>query len=217
MIQACAGVEVIPLGPLEGDHMANGGVEKAAREVKRQCRTLRISAEQNTSVRIADDSPLLSWLLGFAMNKMRIGKDGKTSEMRELVEDGESGKKIWFRKIGEDGVSSFASRMTQGIFVGHHDRTGAILRMTKNGVVRGKRWTRQTLSDAWGVTKWDGLCGTPWQMVTLELKLTKKVTADKEGAGPPLPRIVVERIPEAQRRRFSVLSADIDAHCHTGG
>ena len=25
------------------------------------------------------------------------------------------GEKVWFRKIGEDGVSSFASRMTQGI------------------------------------------------------------------------------------------------------
>ena len=107
--------------------------------------------------------------------------------------------------------------MTQAIFVGHHGRTGAILCITKNGVVRGKRWTRQTLSDAWDVTNWDGLCGTPWQMATLELKLTKKVTADKEGAGPPLPRIVVERIPEAQPRRFSVLSADIEAHGHTGG
>ena len=31
---------------------------------------------------------------------------------------------IWrFRKIIEDGVSSCASRMTQGIFVAHHDRT----------------------------------------------------------------------------------------------
>ena len=36
------------------------------------------------------------------------------------------GEKVWFRKIGEDGVSSFASRMTQGIFVGHQDRTGAV-------------------------------------------------------------------------------------------
>ena len=65
--------------------MANGRVEMAVREVKRQCRSLRISAEQNTSVRIADDSPVLSWLPRFAaqvMNKMRIGKDGKTSEMR---------------------------------------------------------------------------------------------------------------------------------------
>ena len=69
--------------------------------------------------------------------------------------------------------------MTQGIFVGHHDRTGAVLCITKNG-----GWTRQTLSDAWESANWDGLCGTPWQMVAPELKLTKKVAADKEGAVP---------------------------------
>ena len=89
--------------------------------------------------------------------------------------------------------------------------------ITKNGVVRGKSWTRQTLSDAWESTNWGGLCGTPWQMVAPELKLTKKVAADKEGAGPPLPRIVVDRAPEAEPRRFYVLSADIEAHGHTGG
>ena len=85
VIHSCVGVEVIPRGPLEGDHMANGRLEMAVREVKRQYRALRISAEQNTSVRIADDSPLLSWLPRFAaqvMNKMRIGKDGKTTELR---------------------------------------------------------------------------------------------------------------------------------------
>ena len=78
VIHACVGVEVVPQGPPEGHHMANGRVEMAVREVKRQCRTLRISAEQNTSVRIADDSPLQSWLPRFAaqvMNKIRTGKD----------------------------------------------------------------------------------------------------------------------------------------------
>ena len=65
VIQACVGVEVIPRGPLEGDHMGNGRVEMAVRDVKRQCRTRLIPAEQNTSVRIADDSPLLSWLHRF--------------------------------------------------------------------------------------------------------------------------------------------------------
>ena len=119
---------------------------RGAREVKRQCRTLRISAEQNTSVRIADDSPLLSWLPRFAaqvMNKMRIGKDGKTSEMRRTGRRwkepmAQFGENVWFRKIGEDGVSSFASRMAQGIFVGHHDRTVAVLCISKNGVARQK-------------------------------------------------------------------------------
>ena len=123
MIHACVGVEVIPQGPLEGDHMANGRVEMVVREVKRQRGTLRSSAEQNTSVRIA-------------MNKMRIGKDGKTSEMRRTCRRGRKpmaqfGEKVWFRQIGEDGVSSFASRMAQGIFVSHHDRTGAVLCITK--------------------------------------------------------------------------------------
>ena len=79
---------------------------------------------------------------------------------------------------------SFASRKTQGIFVGHYDRTGAILCITKNGVVRGQSKTRQTLSDPWDATNWSGLCGTPWQMVATALKLTKKV----KGVGPPLPR-----------------------------
>ena len=85
MIHARVGVEVIPQQPPEGDHMTNGRVEMAVREVKRQSRTLRISAEQNTSVRIADDSPLLRWLPRFAaqvMNKMRVGSDGKTRELR---------------------------------------------------------------------------------------------------------------------------------------
>ena len=160
--------------------MAYGRVEMALREVQRPCRTLRISVAQNTNARIADDSPLLIWLPRFAaqvMNKMRMGKDGKTSDMRRFGRRwrkpmAQFGEKVWFRKIGEDGVSSFASRMTEGIFVGHHDRTGAVL---------GKSWTRQALSDAWESTNWEGLCATPWQMVTPELKLTKKVTVGKEG------------------------------------
>ena len=80
VIHACVGVEVIAQGPLEVDHRADGRVEMAVREVKRQCRTLKISAEHHTGVHIADDSPLLSWLSRFAaqvLNKVRIGKGGK--------------------------------------------------------------------------------------------------------------------------------------------
>ena len=107
---------MIPQGPPEGDHMAKGRVQMAVREVKRQCRTLRISAEQNTSVRIADDSPLLSWLPRFAaqvMNKMRIGKDGKTSERGELVEDGESQWRNLARKFGSVKLEKTVSALLQ--------------------------------------------------------------------------------------------------------
>ena len=55
--------------------MANGRVEMAVTEVKRQCRTLQISAEQNTSVRITDYSPLLSWLPRFAFASNEQGEN----------------------------------------------------------------------------------------------------------------------------------------------
>ena len=99
---------------------------------------------------------------------------------------------------------------------GHNDRTRTNIHITKSRIVQGKSWTRHILSDAWESMNWEGLCGTPWQMSAPELKLTKKVTAEKRGAGPPLPRIVVERAPEVELRRFYVLSADIEAHGHTG-
>ena len=54
-------------------------------------------------------------------------------------------------------------------------------------------------------------------MMALELGLTKKVASAKEGAGPPLPSIAVETIPDVEPRRFYVLSADIEAQGHTGG
>ena len=47
------------------------------------------------------------------------------------------GEKVWFRKIGEDCVSSCASRTDQGFFVGH--RTGAALFITNKRGVRGKK------------------------------------------------------------------------------
>ena len=48
----------------------------------------------------------------------------------------------------------------------------------------------------------DALHATPWHMIALEAKLTQKISSDKEGAVLPLPRIVVERIPEVDPRRF---------------
>ncbi|CAK0815838.1 unnamed protein product, partial [Prorocentrum cordatum] len=219
--ESVVGVEILPQGPPEGDHRANGLVEAAVREVKRMCRTIRVAMELKRGERVEDDHPILSWLPRYAaqaISKMRIGTDGKTAEMRRTGRRwrkplAQFGEKVWFRRIGEDGGSSYASRMTQGRFVGHHDRTGATLCMTGKGVVRGKSWTRQALEDAWDRAGWGDLCGTPWEMLAKETKLEKKVTADKDGKGEPLPNPPgVERAPEVAPRRFYVLTADIEAH-----
>ena len=86
--------------------------------------------------------------------KLGLVQGERRANWRELVEDGQSQWRNWEMELGfvnlEKMVSVLiASRMTRGIFVGHRDRTGAVLFMTKNEVVRGTCWTRQTLSDAW--------------------------------------------------------------------
>ena len=68
--------------------------------------SLWFSAEQNTGVRIADDSPLLSGLPRFAaqfMNQKKIGKDGKTSQPRRRwrTPKAQFGEKVRFRDIGD--------------------------------------------------------------------------------------------------------------------
>ena len=149
------------------------------------------------------------------MNNKRIGEYERTGTNREhpwhnLESKFGSGK--WEKLVSVP----LASPMTQGIFVGHHDRTGAVLWITNNGVVRGNSLAKQPLNDAWDAANWDGLCGTLWQMVAPELTLTKKKYIKKKEAGLPLPRLAVERIPQVEPRRFHVLSAGIEARGHTG-
>ena len=71
-------------------------------------------------------------------------------------------RKFGHVKLGEDGVSSFASRMTGEIFVGHHDRTGAFLCITKNGVVRDKKLDKTDTERCLGI---DELGRLVWHFV----------------------------------------------------
>ena len=53
-------------------------------------------------------------------------------------------------------------------------------------------------------------------MVITETRFTKKLITDEEGAGLLLPRIGADKPPEVERRRFYVLSANVEAHGHIG-
>ena len=98
------------------------------RETKRQYRSLWISEERSTNVRIKDDVSLLNWIPHFAvnlLNKLRIGRSWRKPRVQ-------FGKKIWFQKIGEEGINSTLKRKIQGISVGHQYRMRAILHFTKS-------------------------------------------------------------------------------------
>ena len=129
-------------------------------------------------VRITGDSPSLNWVLHFArrfLNNTRTGRGWKES----------------IAQFGEEELTSFVKRTIQEVFVGHHDRTRTISYIPM--IVRGRSWTRQILSGAWG-----------------------SMIADTQLATEDQPRRLVEEPVEVECRKFYVLHANIEAHGHMG-
>ena len=104
------------------------------------------------------------------------------------------------------GNSNFASRMFEGRLVGYHMRTGAVLLMTKDGIVRGRGVRRLAEDQAWSTEGIDELCGVPRLVVNRRVRLEKKVTADKESTPTPPPVEKTARAEETTQRKRYVLA-----------
>ena len=85
--RAVVGAEAIPRGCPVGDHQANGDIESAVRELKRQMRAIRAQLEAKLRQYNADfkgldeKDPILTWIPTFAgdvIARYRRGTDGKT-------------------------------------------------------------------------------------------------------------------------------------------
>ena len=96
----------------------------------------------------------------------------------------------------EGRVAGDAERMMDGIFVGHHERTGASLFLSERGLLRGTRVQRKTADQQWDNEFTRKCRGVPWMLIGEELEVRP----------PPVPAVMMP-IPEAivrtpqQRRR----------------
>ena len=108
------------------------------REVKAQTRVLKSHLEERLKRQLEWSEPLATWLVRHSANclsKYRIQNDGKTPDQRrtgkrwrrQVVEFGEKAAFLPVAARREGRVAGDAERMMDGIFVGHHERTGALL------------------------------------------------------------------------------------------
>ena len=152
------GVELVLMTSPEDDHAANGLAEVGVREIKAQTRILRSQLEQRLSNRIDEKDLLMSWIPRHAANcvsRYRLMDDGRTPDQRRcgkigkrpVVEFGESGQ---FRPVGENNTMPGGDqRMLRGVNVGHHERSGAAIFLTPDGVKRGRRIARMLEHERW--------------------------------------------------------------------
>ena len=143
------GVELVQMTSPEGDHAAYGLAEVGVREIKAQTRILRSQWEQRLGNRIDEKDPLMSWIPRHASNcvsRYNLIDDGKTWK-RPVVEFGES---VHFRPVCENkAMRGGDQRMLRGVHVGHHERSGAAIFLTPDGVKKGRRIARMLEHERW--------------------------------------------------------------------
>ena len=145
------GVELVLMTSPEGDHAVDGIAEVGVLEIDSQTRILRSQLEQRLGSRIDEKNPLVSWTPRYAANcvsRHRLMDDGRTPDQRRcgktwkrsVVEFGES---VHFRPVGENNaLRGGDQRMLRSVRVGHHERSGAAIFLTPDGVKRRTRIAR---------------------------------------------------------------------------
>ena len=77
----------------------------------------------------------------------------------------EFGERVHARlAVGAEPSSGYAAKMIEGIYVGHQARTGSLMIMTADGVVKAKTFNKMTAEDRWNKDFYENLKGKPWDL-----------------------------------------------------
>ena len=185
-----AGVQFVVMTSLEGDHLANELAEVGVREIKTQTRILRSQLEQRFDSRTDEKDPLMSWIQRHAANcvsRHRIMDNGRTPDQRRwgktwkgpVVEFGGS---VQFISVGENNaLRGGDQRLLRGVYVGHHERSGAAIFLTSDGVKRGTRIARMMKHERWDRVFSATCVGVLWQLRPDQRNLVKLVVPRRRG------------------------------------
>ena len=101
--------------------------------------------------------------------------------------------------------------MVEGRYLGHHGRTGSLLVMTEQGVLRGTGARREPEDKRWSLEKWTSLKGFPWDVAprAAAQRLEKPLVSGADAESLPSAQGPVRVLP-GQERRMYVTKADIE-------
>ena len=81
----------------------------------------------------------------------------------------EFGESVHFRPIGaNDALRGGDQRLLRAVYVGHHERSGAAIFLTPDGVKRGTRIARMMEHE-----RWDRVFSATWSSLATETRSTE--------------------------------------------
>ena len=93
-------------------------------------------------------------------------------------------------------------RLLRGVYVGHHERSGAAIFLTPDGVKRGTRIARMMEHERWDRVFSASCVGVPWQLRPDQRILVRPVVPEAEAEQGVAPVIVMPAVPKVDRRRY---------------
>ena len=98
---------------------------------------------------------------------------------RLISVDGES---VHFRPVDENNaLRGGDQRLLRGVYVGHHERSGAAIFSTTDGVKRGTRIARMMEHERWDRVFSATCVGVPWQLRPDQRNLVRFVVLEAEA------------------------------------
>ena len=94
-------------------------------------------------------------------------------------------------------------RLLRGVYVGHHERSGAAIFITPDGVKRGTRIARLMEHERWDRVFSATCVGVPWQLRPDQRNLVRPVVPEAEAEQGVAPVIVMPVVPRVDRRRYA--------------
>ena len=157
-----------------GESQSNGLAERAIREVVDEIRTLKMSLERRVKGRLANDHPVMAWLVehaAYMLNRCQLGTDGRTAYGRlhgkestaRLCEFGE--RILWF--VPKKHRAKLDARWRYGIFLGRASNCDQnYVGLADGSIVTARAIVRLVPSLRWNFDKLGAIAGVPMDFKT---------------------------------------------------
>ena len=215
---------------------SNGVVERGVQSVEGVIRTLRSALEERLGVKVKSEERIIVFMAEYAaylINKLEIGKDGKTAYERNKGKKGvvlaiEFGEKLLWKTRPKNKLEKLSPRWEYGVFVGVKTVSGEIWVATKSGVQAVRSVRRIPAEDRWKPENKDWVRHVPWNKGEEDPEADGEIPDDPVAQAPPdgvqeeasgsrEPKVIVVNTREAAPREFYIKKKDLEEHGHTRG
>ena len=146
-------------------------MERAILSVEQQARVLKSAVEDRWGVKVGARHSVVPWLVEYAavlLNRMEVGKDGKTAferckgrRARTLgIEFGEG--VLWKRKPIGGALGKFSCVWDDGVYLGLRGASGELIVSDVTGVWRTRTVQRKAAQDRWRPENVEFVRWVPW-------------------------------------------------------